>query len=277
VNHSITFIGTGHLASSIIKGLIHSGVLAQQIHASNRSPEKLSVLAQQYGIITHASNVEACQQADVILLGVKPQFLESVCREIRTITRQRQPLIISLATAATTKHLSHWLGHQAATARVMTNIACAINQGCSIMYANATVTSAQRNQCQAIFAAVGAAHWVTSEKNFDAYTALTGCAPAYFYLLVEAVTEAAKKTGVAGGLAETAALETLAGACKLACESKLPMQQLREQVATPGGATAQSLEVLMQGDFFALFAEALASANKRCLAIKSTLSPELDE
>lgn len=272
MSSQIAIIGAGHLASSIIAGLIANHYSPKQLVASDRNPSKLDRLKEHYGISVATDNSSAIEQADLICLAVKPTALETVCRELAPHLSS-DALIVSLAAAATFTDFAQWFKpNPLPLVRVMTNTASQVNAACTAMVANELVTQNQRQTCEQVFAHIGSTHWIAHEANFDAYTALLGCAPAYLYLLIEALSQAAIGIDVPEQLAERMAIETITGAARLAASSDISMHELRKQVATPNGATEHSLRPLLQGDFFALLQQALTTARQRCLDIQASLA-----
>ena len=141
-----------------------------------------------------ASNAEACLDANVIVLAVKPQVMKDVCLDLAPHLQAGQ-LIVSIAAGITSASLENWLGERAIV-RCMPNTPSLLRLGASGLYANARVSSEQRQQAEQLLSAVGIAVWLDEEKLIDAVTAVSGSGPAYFFLLIEAMTASGEKLGL---------------------------------------------------------------------------------
>ena len=272
LGNNIAFIGAGNMARSIIQGLIHHGYAVDNIIASNRSAEKLQRLVDTLGIRAAASNIEAVLQADVLILAIKPQFLQAVCLEIAAVVRQKRPLLISLVTAAPlTQMMTLMKAETLPAVRTMTNTPTEIGQGMTALFANDAVNSTQKQLTETFFNAVGHCFWLANEAEFNLYTPLVGCAPAYVFLWMEALQQAAMAKGIPAERAESLVKQVIAGAVALASRSELSMQDLRQKVTTPQGVTAASLEPLFAADWPALFARAYSAGFQREAEISAGL------
>ena len=269
-NTQITFIGAGNMASSLIGGLRQQGVAAQQIRASDPGAAQRQSLQENFGIDTYSDNGLAVNGADVIVLAVKPQILRMVCERLAPLLNEQQ-LIISIAAGISTASLSQWLGERAIV-RCMPNTPALIQQGVSGLYANAQVNQLQRQQAQQLLSAVGLAVWLDDESLIDAVTAVSGSGPAYFFLLIEAMTQAGIKLGLPASTAALLAKHTAQGAANMACQSTVDAAQLRQQVTSPNGTTEAAIRTFEQGGFTALVDAAVHSAAHRSQELAQQLS-----
>ncbi|MEK7734411.1 MAG: pyrroline-5-carboxylate reductase, partial [Pseudomonadota bacterium] len=170
---------------------------------------------------------------------------------------------VSVAAGVRIGDLERWLGGNLPVVRVMPNTPALIGSGASGLFANDRVTNEQRDRAEAIARAVGVTVWVSSEAQLDVVTALSGSGPAYFFLVMEALEEAAIARGLPREQARLLALETAFGAAKMALEGADEPQRLRRQVTSPGGTTEAAVKVLEDGGLRKLFAEALVAAERR--------------
>ena len=184
----ITFIGAGNMATSLIGGLLAQGIPASHIRASDPGAEQRAKVAAEFGIELFESNAEAIAGADVVVLATKPQVLKGVSQALAPSLQPGQ-LIVSIAAGITCASLASWLG-DVAIVRCMPNTPALLRQGVSGLYANAKVSAAQRQQAEQLLSAVGLALWLDEEQLIDAVTAVSGSGPAYFFLLIEAMTAA---------------------------------------------------------------------------------------
>jgi YggT family protein len=199
----IAFIGAGNMAASLIGGLRAQGVEAARIRASDPGADTRARISAEHGIETFADNHQAIDGADVVLIAVKPQAMKAVCETLRAALQPGQ-LVVSVAAGITCASLARWLGEQPIV-RCMPNTPALVRQGVSGLYATAGVSPLQREQAAELLSAVGLAVWLEQEQQLDAVTAVSGSGPAYFFLLIEAMTAAGVKLGLPR---ETAAKRT---------------------------------------------------------------------
>ena len=262
-NTTLTFIGGGNMASSLIGGLIADGWDPARIRVADSSTQRLQQLAEQFPITTTTSNSDAADQANVIVLAVKPQIIKSVAQELANIVSQQQPLVISIAAGIPAAALGNWLGKSAAIVRTMPNTPAMVQSGATALYANAGVSEDQRSTAESILRAVGIAIWIENEAQMDAVTALSGSGPAYFFLFMEALQAAGQELGLPESTARLLALQTAFGAAKMALESNEDAATLRRQVTSPGGTTEYAIRTFQEGGFETLVSKALLAAAER--------------
>lgn len=173
---------------------------ASLICASAPGAETRERIATEHGIKVFADNAEAVKGADVVVLAVKPQMMKSVCQALKASLDAHQ-LIVSVAAGITCASLTQWLGDQPVV-RCMPNTPSLLRQGASGLYATEKVSPTQREQAEQLLSAVGVAVWVEQEKHMDAVTAVSGSGPAYFFLMMEAMTAAGVKLGLPEDIAK---------------------------------------------------------------------------
>lgn len=270
----ITFIGGGNMATSLISGLIADGYDPKQITASDPDSEKLAQLAARFGIHTEPDNLKAVAAADIVVLAVKPQALESAARELAPAIQQLRPLVISIAAGVQESALSSWLGEKIALVRTMPNTPAMIQAGATGLHAGKGVSKEQKNLAESILRAVGLTCWVADESLMDVVTAVSGSGPAYFFLVMEAIETAARHMGLDEETARLLTLQTAMGAARMAMESNDSPAILREKVTSPGGTTERALRVLEQGKLVELFDAALAAARDRSQELSNLLGKQ---
>jgi pyrroline-5-carboxylate reductase len=268
---SIAFIGGGNMARSLIGGLINTGIPKNQIAVSEPNSDLRTQLAEDFGIAVHASNVDAARHADVVVLAVKPQVMKTVCADLRDAVQSTKALVVSIAAGIRIAQLDAWLGGNVAIVRCMPNTPALIGAGATGLCANARVTQEQRKRAVNILDATGISRWVDDEKLMDTVTALSGSGPAYFFLLVEALEEAAVAQGLSRDVARELATQTCFGAGKMLRESDVAASELRRRVTSPGGTTQAALESFGADAFNAIVARAIAAATKRGGELSSQL------
>ena len=259
----IAFIGGGNMARSLIGGLIRNGAPAQAISVSEPNAELREAIARDFSLSAHADNAAAARNADVLVLAVKPQVMKIVCADLRDIAQARRPLVISIAAGIRIGQLDDWLGGGAAIVRAMPNTPALIGAGATGAHANARVTAAQREIAQSILGATGSMVWIGDEALMDTVTALSGSGPAYFFLLVEALEDAAVAQGLPRETARELALQTCLGAGRMLREDAAAPAELRRRVTSPGGTTQAALESFAASGFTAIVTRAVAAATQR--------------
>ncbi|WP_394559814.1 pyrroline-5-carboxylate reductase [Aquipseudomonas alcaligenes] len=265
----IAFIGAGNMAASLIGGLLAQGIPASHIRASEPNAEQRARVAAEHGIELVEHNAEAVANAEVIVLAVKPQVMKAVCQDLASSLRPGQ-LIVSIAAGIPCASLSGWLG-DLAIVRCMPNTPALLRQGVSGLYANAQVSAAQRQQAEQLLGAVGLALWLDEEQLIDAVTAVSGSGPAYFFLLIEAMTAAGEKLGLPRDTAAQLTLHTALGAARMATESDVDAAELRRRVTSPNGTTEAAIKSFQAGGFEALVQQALDAAAKRSAELAEQL------
>ena len=273
---TIAFIGGGNMARSLIGGLISNDFAADYIHVSDANTEALDNLTSRYSVKTFTDNLAAIADADVVILAVKPQQLQSVIRQISPAWQQDK-LLISIAAGIRLDDITRWLDfEQAAIVRAMPNTPSLVQAGATALCANNYVTSAQHELAESMLRAVGLALWISDEKQMDAVTALSGSGPAYFFLVLEALQTAGMELGPPEETARLLALETSFGAAKMALESDESACVLRQRVTSPGGTTERALDVFEEGDLRGLFSKALTAAAQRADELAEQLGQDYD-
>ncbi len=240
---TIAFIGAGNMASSIIGGLTQSGYPANRIRAADPNDDNRSNVSNTYGVISTSENATAVDHADVVVLAVKPQIMQSVCEALQSHLPEHC-LVISIAAGVTCANLNKWLGNDTAIVRCMPNTPAQVGLGASGLFANTQVSTAQKQHAETILGAVGITRWVDTEALIDAVTAISGSSPAYFFLFIEAMVEAGVTLGLDKSSATELAIQSALGAATLAQQSEDDIVTLRQKVTSPNGTTEQAIKVL---------------------------------
>jgi pyrroline-5-carboxylate reductase len=264
---TITFIGGGNMASSLIGGLIADGVRPDTLWVSDPDEERLRYLGECFGVHTTRDNREAAAHGDTVVFAVKPQVMAAAVRAVADELKGREPLVISIAAGVREPDVRRWLGYEAAIVRVMPNTPALLRSGASALYANPDVLPAQRSRAESILRAVGVTVWLDDEDLLDAVTALSGSGPAYFFLLMEVLEKGGHELGLPRESARLLTLQTAMGAAKMALESADDPATLRARVTSPGGTTERAVQTLLEGGFERLLFEALRAARDRSVEL----------
>ncbi|MFC5491189.1 pyrroline-5-carboxylate reductase [Dokdonella soli] len=260
---SIAFIGGGNMARSLIGALIRGGARAGSIAVAEPNAELRDALARDFGVAVHDAARTAAQGADVLVLAVKPQVLKTVCTDLAKVAAASRPLVISIAAGIRIEQLRAWFDTDLPIVRAMPNTPALIGAGATGLIANDSTSAEQRAQAEAILGAAGRTVWIEREELMDTVTALSGSGPAYFFLLVEALEEAAVAQGLPREAARALATQTCLGAGRMLVEDGESPARLRERVTSPGGTTAAALDAFAAGDLRGLVAAAVDAATRR--------------
>ncbi|MDH3325287.1 MAG: pyrroline-5-carboxylate reductase [Gammaproteobacteria bacterium] len=260
----IGFIGAGNMATALIGGLISDDdILPGNIIVSDINDQHLNDMESKFGIRSSGDNIKCVEYADVVVICVKPQMMNQICKEIAETVSLKQSLIISVAAGITTENFGNWLGGKTSVVRAMPNTPALIKTGAAGLFANENVSLAQKEIAENILRAVGVVLWVDKEKDMDHVTALSGSGPAYFFRMMEAMENAAIELGLEKETAHILTLQTALGAAKLAIESSDSISELRKKVTSPGGTTAKGLSTMQEEGVDGMFQKTLQAASNR--------------
>ena len=264
MNKIITFIGAGNMARSLVAGLAKDE-MHYDIRIADPNLDQLQAIKQHWPMVeAYEDNIKAIEGSDVVVLAVKPQLMEQVCKPLQEVIQTEKPMVISIAAGITISNLSKWLNDaNAAIVRCMPNTPSLVQSGMTGLYANPAVSTEQTNIAESILRAVGSTLWLDTEGALDAVTAVSGSGPAYYFLVMEAMQNAAEELGLSAEDARLLVLQTAFGAAKLALESNDDAGVLRQRVTSKGGTTEAALNKLIAGGLPALFEEAMVAATIR--------------
>jgi pyrroline-5-carboxylate reductase len=262
MNMEIGFIGGGNMGEAMLATVLSKSLAeAAAISVSDVSQPRLDYLKKRYSVKVTSSNPEAVAGKDIVVLAVKPQNLAGVMPGLKGKIKSSQ-LVLSIIAGAKIKTISQGLDHKA-IARAMPNTPAQIGEGMSVWTATAEVTKEQRQSAKAILGAMGRELYVADEGYLDMATAVSGSGPAYFFLMVEALVEAAIEIGLPGDTAQELVVQTLLGSGRFLRQSGETPAELRKKVTSPGGTTAAALEQFEKGDFSELVKRAVRAAYER--------------
>ncbi len=257
---TLAFIGGGNMAAAIVGGLRRAGRPAEAFVIVEPWDEQRARLRTEFGIEALATPGEALAPAELVVWAVKPQiFAEASLLAAPFVGTALQ---LSVMAGVTSSRIAAAVGSERVV-RAMPNTPALIGQGIAGLYARAAVSELDRAEVEAVLAPTGRTLWVDREEQLDVVTALSGSGPAYFFYVVEAMTEAAVELGLPLSQARELALATCGGAAALALQSGEPLATLRERVTSKGGTTHAALESLRQDGVFDAFQRAVKAAAVR--------------
>ena len=266
---TVTFIGGGNMARAIYGGLLDSGFPATNISVVDPSTAAQDD-ARQAGIErVFDSAPDMVLLADLIVLAIKPQITKAA---LQPLTGRLGPnsLVLSIVAGINAKSLAALLGHSDAgrIIRCMPNTPALVGEGMTGLYANAEADSVEgKALAERVMSSVGQCVWVESESDLDVITAISGSGPAYFFLFIESLTDAAIALGMNVESARKLALQTALGASRLASLSNEDAATLRKNVTSPGGTTEQAIQTFEASDIRGIVAQATQAAARRSVEL----------
>lgn len=266
---TIAFIGAGNMAHAIIAGLVKAGYPAPQITAVNRTPEKSAALRDAFGIQANEDVINSAKQADVVVLGVKPQGMAELLTSMQEIDWSGK-LVISIAAGISVARLSEMAGAPLNLVRVMPNTPSLVGEGMSGLFAPDSVSEADRQFAGDLLGAVGKVCWVSEESGINSIIAAAGSAPAYFFLFMEAMQKEAERQGFDKQTAREVVQQAALGAAKMVVANPdIELATLKEQVTSKGGTTAEAMNVFNNNQLSETVAEAMQAAVRRAEEMES--------
>jgi pyrroline-5-carboxylate reductase len=258
----VSIIGMGKMGEAIAQGLMQSGLASQySITGTTRSEESAKEAREHLKIACTTDNGSAIKDADIILLSVKPHQVETILRDNQKHFRSDQ-LLLSICAAITTDQLSEWCGGKPAIARAMPNTPCLVKAGVTAICKGPRCENQHIKEAEGIFKELGLVTTL-EESLFDGVTGLSGCGPAYIYLIIEALSEAGVKVGISRKQATLLAAQTMMGAAKMVLDRDEHPAALKDEVTTPAGCTIDGLMALEEGKLRVTLIKAVLAATKR--------------
>jgi pyrroline-5-carboxylate reductase len=264
----LVFIGGGNMAEAILSAILAKGLAqADEITVSDVVDSKRVSLKQKYQVAVTDNNIEAVKDKDIVILAVKPQIFAEVALQLKGQLKPGQ-LVISILAGKSIKTLSSGLAHDCVV-RSMPNTPAQIGEGMTVWTATPQVQAHQKAWTASILGVMGQEISVDNEKYLDMATAVSGSGPAYVFLWVEAMTEAAVKLGFTPEVASKLVMQTLLGSAHLLQKSGKAPAELRRMVTSPGGTTAEAIATFEKGGFAQLVAEAVRAAHTKAQKLGS--------
>jgi len=267
----IAFIGAGVMGEAMISALLRQKTMSPSaIYAYDVDATRLSAISKKYKVNWTTDMSSAVQDCAVVVLAIKPQVLAKVMNSLKGLLKEGQ-LVLSIVAGASLETLHAGLKHDAII-RVMPNTPAQVGQGMSVWTAASAVTQVQKETAQAMLAAMGREIYVSDEKHIDMATAISGCGPAYVFLIMEALTDAAVHIGLPRKLADELVTQTVLGSASMAQETGKHLAELKNMVSTPGGSTVEGLLCLEKGGARAIVAQAVIAAYEKAQLRGSQIS-----
>jgi pyrroline-5-carboxylate reductase len=258
----IALIGCGNMGQAMLSTIISKGVSTpEHLSVAEVSQECREMIAAKFGVFTTDNSVDAIRRSDIIILAIKPQNLEEAFKQIGGKFSKGQ-LVISIIAGKCIATLKEGLKYDAIV-RAMPNTPAQIGYGMTVWTATEAVDGQQMAQTRTILGAMGKEIYVSDEDSIDMATAVSGSGPAYVFLFMESLIQAAERIGLPHDKASEMVMQLMIGSIKYVHSSDKPLDKLREMVTSPGGTTAAALNVFANGNLAGLVEEAVTAAYKR--------------
>ena len=238
----ITFLGGGNMANALIGGMLKQGMAATDITVVEPAAEACSRLSQTYAVNCLEAAKMLASAGDLLVLAVKPQQMKDAVAPLAG--KLGNAVVVSIAAGLDLATLSRFLGGHRRIVRCMPNTPALIGAGITGLCALPEVSADERAAAERVLGAVGSTLWIDDERQMDGVTALSGSGPAYVFLFIEAMQQAAADLGFKPEQGRRLAIETVQGAAALAAQSSDPAALLRERVTSKGGTTEAALQVM---------------------------------
>jgi pyrroline-5-carboxylate reductase len=261
----LLLVGCGKMGGALLAGWIARGLAPADTYVVEPEAGLRTQVRDRHGVAAFAEPRELPTDLSprALVFAVKPQAMAAVLPAYDELARTGA-VVLSIAAGTAIARFEAAFGARTPVVRAMPNTPAAIGQGVTALCANSHASTAQRELCGQLMAAVGQVLWIEDEEHMHAITAMSGSGPAYVFYLIEVLAKAAIGNGLPEALAWPMARATVAGSAALAASSEETVETLRRQVTSPGGTTQAALEVLMAPDGMQLlFERAVSAATQR--------------
>lgn len=257
----IGFIGCGNMANAMIKGMISSNIVSSsEVIVSNRTQPALDKAKEAYDVQVTLNNKEAAK-ADVVFLCVKPKIYPTVIDEIKEEVNESQ-IIVSIAPGITLENIQKQFGKTIKLVRTMPNTPAMVLEGMTAMVCNESITDSEKEYVKSLLSSFGQCAEV-SESLMDVVTSVSGSSPAYVYMFIEAMADAAVHDCMPRKQAYQFAAQAVLGSAKMVLETGKHPGELKDMVCSPGGTTIEAVAVLEEKGFRSAVMEAMLACTKK--------------
>lgn len=264
----IAVLGAGNMGTALIAGILAAPWgRTKKVTATSPHRRKLEALKKAHGVQTTSVNRKAAEDADVVILAVKPQILDIVLEEIAPVARPDQ-LLVSIAAGVQTAHIESFFTGDVPVVRSMPNVAATVGEAATAICPGAHADRDHLKMARQLFEAVGTVVDVP-EHLMDAVTGLSGTGPMYVFQIIEGLSDAGVKVGLSRDVAQVLAIQTVLGAAKMALDSGKHPGQLKDMVTSPGGTAITALHSLERNRLRAILMDAVEAATERAQQLGS--------
>lgn len=265
--YKIGFIGSGKMASAIIKGLIKTGFAKpEELIATQAELEGVEEKSKALGIKIILDNKELAKNSEIILIATKPNQAVDVLEEIKPFIDSNK-LIASIAAGVTTEKLEAHLPEKTRVIRIMPNTPALVGEGMSGMVGGKYAKQEDLEYIKNLLSTIGKCIVVEDEAQIDIVTAISGSGPAFFYKVINEIARAGEKLGMDYEKALLLSIQTAIGSAKMALHREIPMEELISNVATKGGCTRVGVDCMDENNTEKLFYDVIKSTTEKAHAL----------
>lgn len=258
----IGFIGCGNMASAMIGGILKKGIFTkEEIIVSNLTEEGSRRSREKLGVVTTMENRQVAESAKIVVLAVKPQFYEEVLGEIKDVLTEEH-VLVGIAPGKTLSWLEEKCAQPLKIVRLMPNTPAQVGEGMTGVCFNERVSEEEKQEICAITDSFGCTE-VIPERLMEGLSAVTGCSPAYVFMFLEAMADAAVHQGMPRKQAYRLAAQAVLGSAKMLLETEMHPGELKDMVCSPAGSTIEGVRMLEKNGFRSAVFEALCAAAEK--------------
>jgi len=248
MERKIGFIGCGNMGAALIRGIVGSKLVpAPDIHVFDVDRAKLAALQEETGIQVAKGNREVVENSDIIILAIKPNLLSTVLEPVKDAFGENK-VLVSILAGIPIKSFKNIIGENARIIRTMPNTPALIGEGMTLLSSGDTVSEQETADVRSLFECVGKTEML-DEKLMNEVIALTSSSPAYVFMFIEAMADAAVLSGIPRALAYRLAAQAVQGSAKMVLETGKHPGELKDQVCSPGGTTIEAVYTLEKNGF----------------------------
>ena len=275
-NLKIGFVGTGNMGSALIKGIIDVNLIASEnILAYDTNRSKLEKFSETYNLTIKNNLKDTVESSDVIILAVKPNNIKDILESIK-MSLTKEKIFISVVVGASISFYEKTLGNDKKIVITMPNTPALVREGMTLYSCNKNMADKDVELIQKIFDSIGLSDQI-EESLMNQVTSLTASSPAYVFMLIEAMSDAAVLSGLSRDLSYKWAAQAILGSAKMVLETGMHPAQLKDQVCSPAGTTIEAVKELEKNNFRSTVIEAMnvctLKSNQISNKINSSLSP----
>ena len=268
MNTNLGFIGTGNMGAAMVKGIIRAGIIPPDaIYIYDADNEKAEALKCETGVKIGDSGGEVVENCGMIILAVKPNAIRKALEECGN-RFDSSKVLVSIAVGVPIKYYKSIIGSDKKVVRAMPNTPALIGEGMTLVCFDENISDEEKKKVMEIFNCIGMAE-VLDEKLMSEVTALTGSSPAYVFMFIEAMADAAVLSGIPRDMAYKLAAQAVLGSAKMVLETGRHPGELKDQVCSPAGTTIEAVRYLEKNGFRAAVIEAMRQCAKRAREIGS--------
>lgn len=262
----LAVIGAGMMGSAVVTGIVNHNVLkAEEIFISDPDTGKVKKLHEELGTNIASSNSDAVMNADAVLIAVKPQFLDGALCSIKE-SLPSEALVMTIAAGVPVVRYLHALEAERII-RIMPNTPAQVGEGVCAWFATGAVTTEQKELAVQILSSLGMVFEVKRESDLDLVTAVSGSGPAYVYLFIESMVDAAVQIGLPRPLSEKIVLQTVLGSSVYLKQAGKHPVILKNEVTSPGGTTAAALAAMEKEGLRTAVTEGMIACLKKTIEL----------